>query len=102
MLRGDEKMIHILQDLYDSEINFGIFSFWDSGYQITLGDPVNGIHAREDFEDLEEGLLWLAKMAVEKYPKSDFAKSYEKLKDLKSPEFVKHFVKNFVKKGRIK
>lgn len=95
-------MIKILKDLYDSEINFGIFSFWDAGYQITLGDPVNGIHAREHFDDLEIGLSWLAAMAVEKYPDSDFAKSYKGLKDLKSPEFVKKLIKDFSKKGRIK
>ena len=92
----------ILQDLYDSEINFGIFCFWDKGIEFNLGDPIGGIRATEVFRDYEEGIIWLAKKAIEKYPKSDFAKSYGRLKDLKSPEFIKHFIKNFAKKGRIK
>jgi len=35
----------ILQDLYDSEINFSISSFWDAGFEVKLGDDLNGFVA---------------------------------------------------------
>jgi hypothetical protein len=34
--------VSILQRLYDSEINFEVSCFWDAGFDVRLGDAVNG------------------------------------------------------------
>src|SRR4051794_41297797 len=35
----------ILQDLYDSEINYTIATFWDAGFRVMLGDDLDGFIA---------------------------------------------------------
>jgi len=47
------NLSQILTDIYNSEINVSITSFWDAGYQISLGDET-----------------------VTHYPDSEFAKKY--------------------------
>lgn len=31
-----------MQEYYDQELNFEITTFWDEGFTIRFGDPVNG------------------------------------------------------------
>jgi hypothetical protein len=65
-----------LQDLYDSEINYVIATFWDAGFRVLLGDDLNGFIAETRTPTFAEAVQWLAATAVEHYPDSDFAKKY--------------------------
>ncbi len=70
-------VIPTLQAIQDSEINFQILTFWDSGFTIQLGDHVNGIVAEIDFEQLQDGVNWLVGAVLEHFPKSKFACEYQ-------------------------
>jgi hypothetical protein len=65
-----------LQDLYDSEINFSIVTFWDGGYEVKLGDEWNGFKAEASLKRWEEVEPWLTRKAIEHHPKSLFALRY--------------------------
>lgn len=76
------------QAIYDSEINTHISSFWDGGWDVKLGDSINGYkaettiyikwspqdepHNRTDF--LKEAIEWLAEEVTKHYPQSGFTK----------------------------
>ncbi len=64
----------ILQRLYDSEINFQIETFWDSGFTVRLGDSLNGIKAEESVGTMEEALIWLHQQAIKYFPDSRYVK----------------------------
>lgn len=66
----------VLQDLYDSEINVSISTFWDGGYQVKLGDDMNGFKASWTIERWGQVEPWLIEQAIEHYPSSMFAKIY--------------------------
>jgi hypothetical protein len=66
----------ILQDLYDSEINFSIVTFWDNGFEVKLGDDLNGFVASAHAAQFANAVEWLMVRAIEKYPDSLFAKTY--------------------------
>jgi|Tabmets5t2r1_1033131.scaffolds.fasta_scaffold151921_2 hypothetical protein len=63
------------QRLYDSEINFSITCFWDGGFEVKLGDDLNGIAAETRVMSWEEIEPWLSMQALLHYPESDFAKA---------------------------
>jgi hypothetical protein len=65
----------VFQRLYDSEINFSVFCFWDSGFVIKLGDPVNGIAAETVVRNWDEIEPLLSQQALRHFPESDFARS---------------------------
>jgi len=66
--------MHILQRLYDSEINASISSFWDGGFTVKLGDEMNGFVAEAQCQTMEEAERWLFNEALLRFPTSDFAK----------------------------
>lgn len=68
--------LEVLQELYSSEINASISSFWDSGWLVQLGDEMNGF---KESITLDSHLLhlagtWLRMVAMKHYPESDYAK----------------------------
>lgn len=65
--------MNVIQSLYDSEINVSISSFWDGGFDVSLGDTMNGIVAAENVRTWQEVEKWLTKNAILHYPKSKFA-----------------------------
>lgn len=65
----------ILEELYNSEINAKIEWFWDGGFDVTLGDGMNGYLDSINTRDWSEAEAWLRAKAVEHYPDSDFAKA---------------------------
>ena len=71
----DESAI-ILQDLYDSEINFSLVVLWDNGFEVKLGDKHNGFVASANARLFSDAVEWLRVRAIEKYPQSIFAKTY--------------------------
>ena len=64
----------LFQDLYDSEINFQITTFWDAGFNLRLGDEVNGFVAETTVKTFREAFAWFYDQALLHYPNSDFAK----------------------------
>lgn len=56
--------------LYESEINCGLESFWDSGFTIWIGDELNGRVTEQVFEldDIAKAASWLISKAREIYP----------------------------------
>jgi hypothetical protein len=66
----------ILQDLYDSEINFSISSFWDAGFEVKLGDDLNGFVASGIAKIFDEAAEWLRVQAIEHFPDSALARTY--------------------------
>jgi hypothetical protein len=63
----------ILQRLYDSEINFEISSFYDAGFDVRLGDALNGFLAHGKVETWAEAEAWLRDQALAHFPDSKFA-----------------------------
>lgn len=66
----------VFQDLYDSEINFSISTFWDSGFTVKLGDDINGFKAEASVNRFGEIEPWLIRAAIEVRPYSVFARMY--------------------------
>lgn len=66
----------ILSDLYDSEINFSISTFWDAGFDIKLGDAMNGFRAEGTRRTFSEAVEALREWAIEHYPNSQFTAKY--------------------------
>ena len=72
-------MNNVLQDLYDSEINFSISCFWDAGFEVKLGDDAIGFCSVADsVYGMENVYAFLKSEAIKYYPNSDFAKKYNK------------------------
>jgi hypothetical protein len=73
---GQWMLLAILRELYESEINVSIASFWDAGWEIKIGDLINGFQAKATFDNdsLETTAgMWLTAQAVALYPRSAFA-----------------------------
>jgi hypothetical protein len=64
----------IFQRLYDSEINFEVSSFWDGGFDVGLGDAMNGFYEQGQVRTWDQVEQWLRSAALRHYPNSDFAK----------------------------
>jgi hypothetical protein len=45
----------MFQQLYDSEINFEVSCFWDAGFDVRLGDAVNGLLAQDKVPTVTDG-----------------------------------------------
>ena len=71
------KLQATMAALYASEINCGVQSFWDGGWEAWLGDAMNGRKA-EDFGlvTFDEIADWLRETAIQQYPASAFASKY--------------------------
>jgi len=67
-----------LQELYDSEINFQISTFWDSGFDWKLGDNLNGFVDGGNEDSFNEAIESLVNAAVRHFPKSKFAIEFRK------------------------
>lgn len=65
----------ILQELYDSEINFSLSCFWDGGFYARLGDEANGFSAETNCKTATEAIEWLAHQASLHFPQSSFCAS---------------------------
>lgn len=54
-----------LEHLYRREINCGLSSFWDGGWDVWIGDELNGYRAEGNVNTLAEAAPWLRKHAAE-------------------------------------
>lgn len=66
----------ILQELYDSEINFRISTFWDGGFEVALGDTMNGFKAETNVDTVSQAEEFLKGTAIEHYHDSVFARRH--------------------------
>ena len=66
----------VFQDLYDSEINFLVSCFWDGGFEVALGDELNGWKVRGMVIHFGMVEHWLAEAAIRHFPDSVFARMY--------------------------
>lgn len=67
-----ERWAETLQDIYDSEINFSISTFWDGGFDWKLGDEMNGYKAEGGTFTFGEAVESLALATHQHYPESLF------------------------------
>jgi hypothetical protein len=63
----------VLQQLYDSEINFEVSGFYDAGFDVRLGDALNGFLAEGKVKTWAEAEGWLRDQALAHFPDSKFA-----------------------------
>jgi hypothetical protein len=68
--------VHVLQKLYDSEINFTISGFWDCGFRWKLGDDMNGFLAEGWTNTFDQAVIEIARSAMKRFPNSAFARSH--------------------------
>jgi hypothetical protein len=66
--------VDVLQALYDSEINWKLECFWDSGFQWALGSEYAGFIATGTENTRAEAVTALTTAALKHYPRSEFAK----------------------------
>jgi hypothetical protein len=59
---------HVLQWLYDQEINAKIEWLWDSGFDVAIGDALNGWQAKTNVRTWAEVEAWLRVTVEELYP----------------------------------
>ena len=71
----------VMEDLYHSEINASITWFWDGGFNVRLGDDLNGWCAESTQYDWDSVEAWLKDKAIINFPNSEFAKEYKEKKD---------------------
>jgi hypothetical protein len=67
-------MPSLMQQLYDSEINFEVSCFYDGGFGVQLGDALNGFVAQGKVDTWAEVEAWLREQVLAHFPESDFAK----------------------------
>lgn len=72
--------MHILQQLYDSEINFSISTFWDAGFDWKLGDEINGWLEQGQCNSLDAAAIALSVASKKYFPNSLFVKQDQQLK----------------------
>jgi hypothetical protein len=81
------SLLSVLCALYASEIkvSIGIFSGWDEGWEVKLGDRANGFVAEKRFAnaELDRAAQWLAEQATLHYPESDFARRFTQYRSTK-------------------
>ncbi|MFZ2031622.1 MAG: hypothetical protein WAU68_15020 [Vitreimonas sp.] len=87
------ELTSVLSELYDSEINAGVSSFWDDGFTLWIGDELNGRQVerkfyRSDRRDRNPDMFrtwpglwtaaaeWLHDEAIRLHPHSEYAKRY--------------------------
>ena len=68
------KLNDVMDNLYGSEINCGIQSFWDGGWTVWLGDDMNGRVCEETEMKFDRLAEWLDRQARKHYPNSTYAK----------------------------
>jgi hypothetical protein len=78
------NLLSVLCALYASEINVSICisSLWDEGWEVKLGDTVQGFKVKQTFAnaELDKAARWLAEQASLHYPESDFARRFRDFK----------------------
>lgn len=64
---GALNLEDVIAALYACEINCSVSSFWDGGFDVALGDSMNGVTDQENFRTLSEAAEWLWRKAIERH-----------------------------------
>jgi hypothetical protein len=72
--RREIACMSIMQRLFESDINFVIYSFGDRGFRVYLGDKKNGYRANGECRTWTDVERWLDAQARIHFPDSDFAR----------------------------
>ncbi len=75
-----------LQKIYDSEINVSLSTLWDGGFEVKLGDEMNGFDEEGQVCSAAEILPWLQAAIARHCPRSQY--HVERMGDTFQPEFV--------------
>lgn len=67
-------MNDVIDRLYASEINWEVSTFWDAGYEVKLGDHMNGYVAEANIALWSDVVDWLDRQARVHYPDSTYGK----------------------------
>ena len=62
-----------MKRLYESEINCSISRFWDNGWDVKLGDEMNGFVAEGNFRTLDEAADFLDREARRHFSESVYS-----------------------------
>ncbi len=90
----------IMQDLYDSEINCSISTFWDGGFDVKIGDDMNGFQEEATVQRYFEAEAWLKDTAIRLMPDSQFALIYRDGKSsFQANELIREGVRDWKKTG---
>lgn len=67
----------LMQRIYDFEVNIAVAfaSFWDGGFEVKIGDTLNGFAAEDQVLSWAEAEKWFRMKMIELYPDSKFAKT---------------------------
>jgi hypothetical protein len=63
----------VMMRLYNSEINFSVSTFWDNGFDVKLGDEMNGFVAEANVKTPAEAAEFLDRSAREHFAESVYA-----------------------------
>jgi len=69
-------MKNLFEKLYESEINLSFSWFWDTGFDVKIGDEMNGFITEFSDHDIDKCIEWIKTKVKELYPDSKFAKTY--------------------------
>ena len=68
--------MQILEDLHTSDIPFSLVCLGNAGFDVRLGNEIEGWKEIKNFTDITEAIDWLKGAAVRSYPRSYFATKY--------------------------
>ncbi|NVM41382.1 hypothetical protein HWX16_13715 [Ochrobactrum intermedium] len=74
-------MLEVFKAAYDSEINIYLASFWDAGWEVRIGDEMNGFLAEKRFRDIDKVAPWVKEQVIIHFPFSAAAKLLSKETD---------------------
>jgi len=69
----------ILKDLYDSEINVILESFWDAGWTVKFSIFANGVDDESNGLEVNEIAGEIILMTLKHFPDSKFSEKYKEL-----------------------
>jgi len=69
-----------LQKIYDSGINIHISTFWDGGWDLKLGDIMNGYKTESCVDSVDEIIPWFQEQIAIHYPNSEYMKTKQPTK----------------------
>lgn len=64
MSERDHSLEATLRHLYSLEINCGLACFWDGGWDVWIGDELNGYAAEGNVDTISEVAPWLRNAAA--------------------------------------
>nr|WP_162759298.1 hypothetical protein [Brucella intermedia] len=71
-------MLEVLKAAYDSDINIYLASFWDGGWEVRIGDEMDGFRAERRLRDIGKVAVWLKEEIILLFPDSEAAKLFSK------------------------